>query len=404
MSDLLQDGAFTGFKPSSPVVTDFLALGETAIIDTVRNLSGDWRSALPTDQTQLMKVNGISYGDTEACTDFSATNVCKIQLDWMIAHGQVPHDALNFLQSNGYIDANGHVSFSPRFTAKMSGTTPQSGNTLQAVWASIRHDGLVPDSAWPAPTAEWAALVAEGKTATADPFWAKYYEPVPADVIAIGQKFLKWFQAQYEWIAYPANEATMAQLAQYLQVSPLQICTAVCSGWNTDNPIHACGAGNAHATTLVNVEPGVAYDIYDHYNPFSKRFSSDYNITYAMRGVLSYVSQTVPKITPFTYDYQTNLGVGAPAGPEVKALQQGLQTAKNSGGVAYMKGGLFGPYGPQTEIALAAFQADQGINNDPMGANFGPKSRTALTAVLLANAQSASGEPLPSPLGEGSVV
>lgn len=382
-----------------PTLTDYHASGETGILDVVRNTTGDWRGAVPTDECQLMKVGTQSYGDTEACTDFSATNVCEIQLDWMIAHGQIPLDALNFLKNNGYIDANGKVNFSDRFTAVMSGTTPQNGNTLQAVWASIRHDGLVPESAWPMPLAEWEQVIAGGSFTTAD-FWNKYYEAIPADVIAKGKEFLKWFEAQYEWIAYPGSPATMAQLAQYLTVSPLQIATAVCNGWNTDNPINACGPGSQHATTLVNVEQGVAFDIYDHYNPYLKRFSPSYDITYAMRGVLSYIPQNAKPPVPFTYDYQTNLAFGAPAGAEVKALQQGLQTAKSpKTGKPYMTPGVFGAYWTITRLALGAFQIDNGIPDAPQGQDFGPKSRAALTAVLAANAQAASGEPLPRPLG-----
>lgn len=394
--DQLTPGKFTGFQPSSPKLTDFVAGAETSVLETVRNDSGDWRSALPSDETQLMKVGTQAYGDTEACTDFSATNVCEIQLDWLIAHGQIPLDALNFLKNNGYIDANGRVNFSDRFTAKMSGTTPQNGNTLQAVWNSIRNDGMVPESAWPMPTPEFDAIVAAGTFTSPQDFWAKYYESVPPSVIAMGQTFRKWFQVQYEWIAYPGSPATMEQLQQYLKVSPLQIATAVCDGWNTANPIAACGPGTAHATTLVNTEPGVAYDIYDHYNPYQKRFAADYNITYAMRGVISYVPQTVTPTLPFTHSYETNLAFGAAAGSEVTALQTGLQTLKNKSGKPYMAPGVFGPFGPVTRTALGAFQVDHKIPDAPQGQDFGPKSRAALTAALVANAHTVTGEPLPA--------
>jgi hypothetical protein len=361
------------------------------VLETVRNFNGDWRPALPTNEGQLMKVGDKSYGDTNACVSFSASNVCETMLNWLIQTGQMPTDSLNFLKSNGYIDAGGKINFSDRFLAKMSGTDPNVGNTLQAVWDSIRHNGMVPESMWPAPTSAWQLLLNVGDYSLPD-FWARYYAPVPQEVVDAGKRFTKWFETQYEWMAWNGHPLTMPQLADALKVAPLQIATAVCPGWNTDNPINACGPGGAHATTMVNVEPGAAYDIYDHYNPFSKRFSANYTITAAMRGVMLPIKQVPVKVPPFTHDYQRNLQLGDADGPEVHAMQQGLQA------LGFMRAGLFGPYGPQTQAAVAKFQIANKIANTPQGSNFGPKSRAALTNALAFAAQVASGEPLPRPL------
>lgn len=409
-------GAFTGFKEILPkFVTDWVFGGETAIDPTPRNAEIDWRPVSPDPKTQLMKVNSVSYGDTNCCTNFSATNDLAAQMDWLIAHGQLDINGVNFLKSNGYIGADGKVNLSPRFNAVMSGTTPQNGNSLPNVWNSLRHDGIVPDSAWPMPTAEFATILDNGEpqpppgtfqeTSSTQKLWNAYFAPVPDSVKALGKQFAQWFDIQYEWVAYVGGGAkTPADFSQLLSVAPIQIATAVCTGWNTDDPIKACGAGSQHATTLLYVDPATnRYDIFDHYNPFMKQFAPDYSITYGMRGVISSKPQAPkPVATPFTYNYQVNLSLGTGLPADVRALQQGLQTALDKTGKPYMKPGVFGPFGPQTQIALGRFQVDHGIADAPQGHDFGPATRAALTEALKEQADAASIEPLPRPLNEGS--
>ena len=395
---------FTGLKLVAPEPLDPRAGGETGVPTVARNVSGDWRTYDPTNKTQLMILsNGAIEGDTESCTDFSGTNNIAIQLDWLIKNGQVDPNGVNFLESNGYLDENGRVNLSPRFTAVMSGTTPQAGNTLPNVWKSMSTDGVVPETVWPMPTAGFDAIANNPPFTAPQSFWNEYFATVSPEAIALGKQFLQWFSIQYEWIAWPGGGAqTMADFAALMPVAPLQIATAVCNGWNTEDPILGCGIGSQHATTLVNVEVGTAYDILDHYNPFLKQFAPDYSISYAMRGVISSVPQNAKTPPPFTYNYQTNLELGSPAGAEVTALQTGLQTLLSKTGAPYMKPGVFGPFGPQTENALGRFQVDHGIADTPQGYHFGPKSRAALTEALKALSDAASSEPLPRPLNPGS--
>lgn len=394
---LLEEGPeeFSGLKIVDPVPGDFMFGAETSIFDSVRNRESDWRPAEPTEKCQLLRtVSGVKIGDSNACTNFSSTNDVAAQLDFLISQGQIDPNGVNFLKSNGYIDASGRVNLSPRFCAVMSGTNPQVGNSLPAVWQSLRKDGVVPESAWPMPIFE------EGTSL--ESAWATYYEQVPQELKDLGKKFTQWFDIQYEWFAWIGAAKTMVQAAVAMETAPLHIATAVCAGWNTSNPIQACGNGAAHATTLLNIEVGSAYDVLDHYRPYMKRFASDYSISYAMRAVVSSKVQNAPAQPPFTCDYQVNLAAGAPASILVTAMQQGLQTVKDKNGIPYMKPGVYGPFGPQTMLALGRFQLDHGIADQPQGHDFGPSTRAALTQALKDNAQAANGEPLERPLDPGA--
>lgn len=394
-------GAFTGFVEAFPrFVSDFIFGAETGISSGIRNSAGDWRPDVPNPKNQLMKSSdGKSHGDTECCTDFGGTNNVGTQMDWLKGQGQIDPNAVNFLESNGYLDEKGRLNLSPRFTAVMSGTTPQAGNTLPNVWNSMRHDGLVPESAWPMPTPAFDHLEEANNTAT-PAYWAEYFAPIPQSVKDLGKQFAQWFDVQYEWVIWPGSGSV--SIPELLKVAPLQISTAVCGGWNTDNPIAGCGPGTQHSTNLLHVEADGSKDILDHYQPYMKRFAPNYSITYAMRGVVSVKPQVPQKAVPFTHDYQQNLYLGMGPTPEVLALQRGLQTAVDKDGKPYMKPGVFGPFGAQTQFALGRFQMEHGIVDAPAGHDFGPQTRAVLTQVLKDAAQKASGEPIPRPLSPGS--
>jgi hypothetical protein len=175
---------------------------------------------------------------------------------------------------------------------------------------------------------------------------------------AKGLEFLKWFTIQYQWVAYPAAPATPDSLKQDLLVAPLQIATAVCAGWNTDDPIKACGPGTQHATEMTCVE-GSVYDILDHYNPFQKQFAIDYNITYAMQG-LAVITNGAPVHYPpppnFNHKFTTQMDIGA-SGPEVVALQDALKTD----GEFPLTVQSTGYFGTVTQKAVGAFQTRYGV-------------------------------------------
>ncbi len=382
---MIEPGQNTGFIAVDPKPGDFIRGMETGILDEAVLPMSDWRPYYPSNAGQLMKlIDGTRLGDTNACVSFAGCQAVETILNFQLKEGKVNPDNAAWLAEKGYLDASGSVYLSKRFTAKQSGTTPSQGNSLPNVWGSLKNDGAVPDKLWPMPTDDFEVLYGKNPNATVNDYWAIYYAQVPQSLIDLGKEFAARFPILYEWLVYPGAPATGPQLLADLTVSPLEIATAVCNGWNTEDPIQACGPGAQHATLLGFVENAGAgdKDILDHYTPWQKQFAPDYDITYGMRGVVGQATVTAP--AAFTYDYQVNLAYGAPTGPEVKALQQGLQTVKDASGQPYMKPGVFGPYGPQTKAAVARFQVDHGIPDVPQGEHFGPKTRAALTAALQA--------------------
>lgn len=149
--------------------TDFLA-GSLSFEE--RNPSGDWTPFLPPGEYQANH-----NADTMACVSFSALNSIETQLKFLT--GTSPE-------------------FSDRFTAKMSGTTSQ-GNYLYKVADSIRKDGIVLESEYPAP---------QNFT------WETYYSDIPADV----KSKAKVYKVAYEWI-----DVTKDSLIHHLKHAPIQV-------------------------------------------------------------------------------------------------------------------------------------------------------------------------------------
>lgn len=353
--DELKPGQHTGYIPVDPKPSDWIRGGETGITGALINSSGDWRPYLPAPKCQLMKVDGVSYGDTESCTNFSATNHLATYLNWLVKTNQIPAEALQFLKDNGYFDAAGLINLSPRFSALTSGTTP-NGNNQPAVWDALRNVGIVPEQDCPAPVDQWRAKIQSGSWTVQD-LWNIWFDKsaITPDAKRKATQFLKYFTIQYHWAAYPAAPGNPDIFRQDMLVAPLNIATAVCPGWNTDDPIKACGAGTQHATEMCEVEL-YAYDIFDHYNPYLKQFALDYDITYAMQGI-AVVGISLPSPSPsYKHHFSKQLQAGM-TDPEVVALQDALK-ADGDFPATVQSTGWFGPI---TQTAVQKFQAKYGI-------------------------------------------
>ena len=370
--ETLIPGQHTGFLPADPILTDWQSGGETGIQTSPINASADWSEYQSPGKWQR---DMRTLFETDACVSFSALDDLQTWGNFHLRNSLWDATHMAWLAEKGYLDETGHLSFSPRFVAKVSATTMVTGNTLPNVWNAIRKYGLVPESAWPS---NFEALVpAPEVSGQTQQNWDIYYADIPADILAIGKEFLQHFQVNWEWVAYPGAALTPEGIASQLKFSPLQIATAVCMPWNTSQVINGCGAGAAHATMMAAED--TTYHILDHYEPFEKELALDYVITYATRGILVPVSVS-PTPTPFHHIFNTNLFFGETASPEVSCLQTALQTLKDRDGVPYMKAGIFGPFGHQTRVALAAFQQDHNIADD--GTHFGPQTRAVMNAAL----------------------
>lgn len=139
--------------------------------------SGDWTPYLPPGEWQRNH-----YFDTFGCVSFSALNSIECQ-----------YKLLTGTERN----------FSDRFTVVMSGTIPGSGNYLWKVAESLRKDGAVDESLFPAP---------------ANYSQSTYYTPVPIEVINKAKEFVQEWDTSYEFI-----DNSKESIMYHLKQSPIQI-------------------------------------------------------------------------------------------------------------------------------------------------------------------------------------
>lgn len=354
--------------------TDFIAGGETRIgaDRPVLVESGQWDKFLPDEETQY---NNLF--DCYGCVTFSGLNGVETLFNLFISLGMISEKNLQWLKDNKYIDyRTGKINFADRFTAKMSGTT-SNGNSLGAVADSARNHGLVPESAWPWPTTIKDSMTRAEK-------WAIYYADIPQSVKDLGLEFKKRFDIAYQWIIVGTSsiDQQKALLKAWLPKGPIQIASAVCSPWNSNEanpPINGCGCTTQHATMIYGYDDGKSLKDFDHYKSYRKLLAWDYCTPYAMQYYLAEKSTEKP-VPP-----SVNLVFGAANSASVRAMQTVLQFLIDpQTGKPYLATGVFGPFGPQTKAALARFQVVSGIKDDPQGTHYGPQSRAAMIKALAA--------------------
>ncbi len=171
--------------------SDYLA--GTLLLERVM-LDRDWRSFRPISEKQY------NYDfDTKSCTTFSCLNGVEFWLNFLkdkFSIGQKKE-----LTDMGYL-LDGEFNFSDRFTAIMSGTTPE-GNWHQKVLDSIRNDGLLPEKDLPFGGDSW------------DAYHNKLI--ITQAMIDKAQKFRKFIEIAYEYDTTYPNQ----NIGESLEYCPL---------------------------------------------------------------------------------------------------------------------------------------------------------------------------------------
>lgn len=222
------------------------------------NPSGDWRPFLPPEERQ----STLTF-DSMSCATFSATNVIETQINFFIQSGKLPAGHLKKLNDLGFMQ-DGKINISDRFTAIMSGTTPQ-GNYFQNVWDSIRKDGMLSELDFPM---------------QADTF-AQYHDKnrITVDMKNKAKKILELFSFAYEWSSLEKD----VDISKPIKQAPLQ----------GGIPFPAY-----HAVEL----PTVNY-IFDTYKPFL--YERQVPLHFSLKGVVTIIKEVivapstpVPVLTP----------------------------------------------------------------------------------------------------------
>jgi len=267
----------TGLIVEPPKPKDWI-FGATAkgIEFKQRIKGGDWRGVKLKKELQSVK---FKY-DTQSCATFSALNSFEKQVNWMHQNKLIPEHVEKKLRDLGFFDINDEFNCSDWFTAVMSGTTA-NGNTLNAVWESIRTVGVIPQSKGIEPNDvdninDWLSK-----------------SRVTVEQLEIAKKSLEIFQTNYEWLVIGTPDPD--KIAKHLEHAPIHIGTAVCSGWSKDTPVKACNEPLQHATCAQYAEVKKVTHILDHYDPEEKQLEWAYPIPLAIKGVVTLQAAVEPE-------------------------------------------------------------------------------------------------------------
>lgn len=203
MSEVINRGVIEGQRDSDYV-------GSTLPYE-VLNPSGDWTPYLPPGEWQAN-----SFTDTMACVTFSALNSIETQYKFLTGESR---------------------NFSDRYTARMSGTTPE-GNWLWKVGDSIRKDGLIDESLYPTPP---------------NFTWDSYYTTPSMEVINKAKEFLNSWSVKYEFI-----DTSRESLMYHLKHAPIQVVIP------------------GHAVLSFYSESQIT-KYFDSYSPFEKTWSNPFH-------------------------------------------------------------------------------------------------------------------------------
>jgi len=342
--------------------TDFRAGTNTGLPYVAVNPSGDWNQFRSTDEWQRRYKNGALGYDTNSCTNFSLENSAEIQIERMLADGEIPLTVVQLMHDYGWFDASGNVNFNDWFNAITSGTTDAAGNTLYAPWDALRKLGNI---------AQDKGFQPNDFTSGSQWFGAK---PTQAQLDE-AKKFSAIFDIAYEWVS-------IGQLNQWdafeyhLKHAPLHVLVPTRNNWNSTGTITNVGpyTGVNHAVTVIGQKKGVSHTVLDHYVPFVKTLAWDYYIPYALKGVVTLKKDEPTPAFPIpTKDLYLGL-----YDPQVKQLQEWL----NNHGFLLATVGAGSPgqestyFGDRTKAALLKYQIARKVS--PASGYFGSITRAQM--------------------------
>ncbi|MFA6048285.1 MAG: hypothetical protein WC737_05770 [Parcubacteria group bacterium] len=245
-----------GVLIAPPLPTDHIA-GQADEIEEI-NPSADNRPYKPAEEDQSGR-----GGDKMTCVTVSGGGCIETCLNLLKAINRLPDSHLAWLNKWRFIGPDGIIRISSRWAAIQNGTT-EDGAYLNAVAQWWRKNGFIP---------EW--MLPNNQELTR----AQYFNTtcLTDEMRQCAKESLEMFEIAYQWV-FGGDEASIHVLKQ----GALQICTAVCPGWNNQSPVPACQQQVQHATEKLFIEPDGIKDIFDSYDPHNKKLSADYPIPYKM--------------------------------------------------------------------------------------------------------------------------
>ncbi len=315
----------------------------TSIPFQPRNTTRDWGKFLPRYELQA----GSKF-DTLACVSFAKTQDIEGQCEWLKYSGNISAQSWQDLAALGFISDDGKFEASSRFLAIVSKTT--NGNTFNNVANAVQQYGILSEKDMPS----------EPGDMTRD----EYYKWPTSDQLAKAKKSLDILKFDWQYV-------NTKDIEKALQMAPVQIATAVCPGWGSDDPIKTCSLPVQHSTLVYDIDDLTRYyQILDHYVPFLKDLAPNYYIYSAMQTVVSPVTPATP--SPVHYLFTRDMVYGERS-QDVFHLQQRLNCP------------LTGIYDEATRIKVFTYQLvslnlsvyGEAVRN-LYGRRVGPATRAAL--------------------------
>ena len=206
--------------------------------------------------------------DFSSCASISPTNHLEALFTYGFQKKIIDEDNRKWLEDKGYLNADGKITFSDRFTAVLSGTT-RTGNSLKAPLESIRKNGLIPKRMLPAdPSMTWDTYHDASK--------------ITKEMRDLGIEFTRRFVINYEQV----NRLHFAEALKEDMVGVAGHAWPTKTGGvypKTDNPLN-------HAFILFNLPKYQAYDSYEEsVADFTKNLAPDY--TFFETGYRVYISK-----------------------------------------------------------------------------------------------------------------
>lgn len=315
----------TGIIVVEPKPSDWIADEETGIVSAARALDGDWRPYEPTGEKQYRV---LSF-DSLSCATFSGLNTVETFMRYYSSKLMLSKEHIEYFRLFGFIDENKFFNASDNFTAIMSGTSVK-GNTLPAVWDSIKNHGLIAEKDFPFESDTFAEYHNK----------ARISEYLKRRAL----KFKDFFTVNYQWVTFSqGNVPTIGEvnkMRDFMKQAPLHIAV----------PIPA-----AHAELLVLLNPDNSKTMFNSYEPYEQdNEPADNPIHFSLMGVVT-PKLNVPKYP--VYNFTMRMAVGS-TGMEVTALQKVLSY------FGFMNL-VTGYYGSVTEMAVEEFQTFHGVT--PLG-------------------------------------
>lgn len=257
----------------------------------IRIINGIWKSWFsPYTQQKYF------LWDTDDCWDDTACSQLQAQLNYLKGTGQLSPQAINWYQTNGYLDSTGCFKISPRFIGILSGRKDQGYDGYlfcQLVAGEGYEYGFLPLS-----DLDYSDFQASQWINQAE-FVADYFNPsaITPAMKAKARQALSWVNIQYQRIGKIGEKVDWQVLVAAQCQAPLMLGIPIPTppeSWNTVNVPMTTNTGDSHFVAVENFNDDKSISIHDNYNPPDKILPPGYPIEEVVQMVVTAKTQAAP--------------------------------------------------------------------------------------------------------------